>query len=99
MKTKFSKGKWEVAKGGRSVNIGNEGKIRQEAGLPEEELHANMRLVAAAPKLFDALEAITDELEHAYDSANEPGSEFEKVRLELVTEARAALELAAGRSK
>ena len=50
-------GIWEVAKGGRSVNVGRVAKCRFEAGLDAEELAANCRLIAAAPKLLAALEA------------------------------------------
>ncbi len=48
---------WTLAKGGRSVNAGRFGKIRMEPGVPEDQLKAAMRLVAAAPKLLKAVDA------------------------------------------
>lgn len=50
---------WQLARGGRSVNLPHGGKIRQEPGLPPEVLAANMRLVSAAPELYEcALDAL-----------------------------------------
>lgn len=52
---------WVVAKGGRSVNAGVAGtgaKFRAEAGLGDEELQADMRLIAAAPRMYRALRKI-----------------------------------------
>lgn len=53
---RINEGKWELAKGGRSVNAGREGKIRQEAG---GEL-GNMVLVAAAPRMLKALRKVSE---------------------------------------
>lgn len=65
MKTNYTKGTWEVAKGGRSVNVGRTAKCRFEAGLPAEELAANCALIAAAPRLLEyacaSLQAMGDD--------------------------------------
>lgn len=50
---------WQLARGGRSVNLPDGGKIRQEAGLPPDVLAANIALVSAAPELYAcALDAL-----------------------------------------
>lgn len=53
----FTPGRWQLAKGGRSVNLPSGGKIRQEAAhdaTPAAVFRyaANMRLVQAAPALY-----------------------------------------------
>jgi len=53
----FTAGRWELAKGGRSVNLPQGGKIRQEAAPKASpaaafRYAANMRLVQAAPALY-----------------------------------------------
>ena len=50
----ITEGTWETARGGRSVNAGQLGKIRMEPGVSLEEIRANMRLIAAAPDLLVA---------------------------------------------
>lgn len=43
---------WVVAKGGRSVNCADGGKIRMEADRSAGRVQATMRLVSAAPDLL-----------------------------------------------
>jgi hypothetical protein len=52
--SEITPGKWEVAKGGRSVNAGQYAKIRMEPGPNPEEVQANMALIAASPDLLKA---------------------------------------------
>lgn len=54
---KISEGKWEVAKGGRSVNAGRHGKIRQEG---PEHVQGNMLLVSKAPLMLKALRKVSE---------------------------------------
>lgn len=54
---------WEIAKGGRSVNVGSYGKIRMEPGLPSEVIQACMLITAAAPDMLIALKEIVIDLQ------------------------------------
>lgn len=80
---------WELAKGGRSVNAGRFGKIRMESADPEA-----LQLVAAAPRVLRALEAIVRAADS--DHANDEGSRYVEVHRDEIEAARAAIAAARG---
>lgn len=66
---------WSVAKSGRSVNVGNFGKIRIEPGLPEEQVLAIAQLIAVAPeKLFE----LAKNLDNAHAEINRLRAELQQ---------------------
>jgi len=92
---KHTEGSWALARGGRSVNVGLHGKIRQEPGLPPDELTANMQLVSAAPELY---ECALDTLAFIETIQANGGIPLDECLIELERDVQAALAKAEGRS-
>jgi len=49
---RHAKTPWTLALGGRSINTADKGKIRMEAGLPDEVIVDTMKLLVVAPALL-----------------------------------------------